>query len=122
MTTIPDVRTGDIDGFGRSLLKALQTATPQEMSEAVVRACEYLERPGLDPDRDYERINNATSLICKVTRILAARDAERQKLAKEVAVGLPELAPGEEPKPAFSDTHPRAARELGELITGDEGE
>ena len=37
-----------------------------------------------------------------------------------VAVGLPELKPGEEPRPVFSDTHPRAARELGDLIRGEE--
>lgn len=35
------------------------------------------------------------------------------------SIGLPELKPGEEPRPAFSDTHPRAARELGELIQED---
>lgn len=35
---------------------------------------------------------------------------------EKAMVGLPELKPGEEPRPAFSDTHPRAARELGELI------
>lgn len=32
-------------------------------------------------------------------------------------IGLPSLAPGEEVRPAFSDTHPRAAREFGSLFT-----
>lgn len=35
------------------------------------------------------------------------------------AVGLPTLAPGEKVRPSFSDTHPRAARELGEMFTGE---
>lgn len=35
-------------------------------------------------------------------------------------VGLPTLAPGEEIRLAFSDTHPRAARELGEIIGGEQ--
>jgi hypothetical protein len=34
-------------------------------------------------------------------------------------IGLPALKPGEEIRPAFSDTHPRAARELGDVIGGD---
>jgi hypothetical protein len=33
--------------------------------------------------------------------------------------GLPTLAPGEEAQAPFSSTHPRAARELGQLISGE---
>jgi len=47
-------------------------------------------------------------------------DTTREDMARHQQIGLPELKPGEEPRPAFSDTHPRAARELGEMIQRDQ--
>lgn len=44
-------------------------------------------------------------------------DTTREDMAQH-QIGLPVLASGEEIRPVFSDTHPRAARELGELIAG----
>lgn len=41
---------------------------------------------------------------------------------EDTPIGLPELKPGEEARPDFSDTHPRAARELGDVIRGSGGQ
>ena len=47
-------------------------------------------------------------------------DSDRHEPETNDHVGLPTLAHGEEIRPAFSDTHPRAARELGEMIAANE--
>lgn len=47
-------------------------------------------------------------------------DGDRHEPEASDHVGLPTLAHGEEIRPAFSDTHPRAARELGEMIAANE--
>jgi len=47
-------------------------------------------------------------------------DTTREDMDAHQGVGLPTLAPGGEIRPAFSDTHPRAARELGDVIRGEQ--
>ena len=58
-------------------------------------------------------------LLEQSTLFLVVSPDELPQYAPE-QVGLPTLAPGEEIRPAFSDTHPRAARELGEMIAANE--
>lgn len=83
MTTFPRVTCSDGDVFEERLSDALDNADPQEIVEAIRRACQYIERVAEDANLDMNQINNATSTCCRGAMRLAGKLQQIKAITKE---------------------------------------
>lgn len=83
MTLFPHVR-GERSGdrFMNQFMEALSTATPAEMAEQVLSACQFIEGFRRSPENE-DRVNNATYAICTVVNVLAGRTLDVEVAADD---------------------------------------
>lgn len=93
------------------------TPAEQVAALAVLREFALIIHGVANPTDGELEVMNAINTLDNAD-LFTGLDEARDELEalREERVGLPELKPGETVRPAFSDTHPRAARELGETI------
>ena len=100
------------------LVPACVNPTSAELE--VVEAVNTLDNANLFAALDEEAHDREARPMISTQSAMNGKIYRPDGSVQEPPVGLPTLAPGEEVRPAFSDTHPRAARELGETIQGGE--
>lgn len=73
MAMRPSVNNDDIDRFEDLLGEFIREATPEDLQDAVVYACRVIESNAEHERYNLNKVNNATSMICTVTRRLMGK-------------------------------------------------
>jgi len=83
MVWFPSVKLG-VDTFEELLSEALCEASPADMRAGATKAARYIENVTQDAGLDMNRINNATSTLC---RIISSLSGQVESLRAELEKG-----------------------------------